>query len=179
MSAFASAYARALADVVVSEKLDTKQIDGQLADFLATLEGSRELQEILGNPSIALDVKLKVLDAIAPKVGLAKQVRNLVAVVLQNGRLHALGQIAAEYCKEINLRLHIREATITSARALDPEEKAEIEARASKLAGTQVQATFKRDASLLGGVVLRIGDTIYDGSVRGKLEELHAKLLAN
>ena len=179
MSVFATQYARALADVVMADKLNTQEIDGQLYDFLATLQDSRELREILGNPSITLDVKLKVLDAIAPRVGLAKQVRNFLAVVLQNDRIHALDEIAVEYRKEINLRLHIREAVITSARELDPEEKAEIEARASHLAGVQVRAVFMQDASLLGGVVLRIGDTIYDGSVRGKLDELREKLMAD
>lgn len=179
MSVFASQYARALADVVISDKLDTQQIDGQFNDFLATLRDSRELREILGNPSIPLDTKLKVLDAIAPRIGLAKQMRNFFAVVLQNNRIHALEPIAAEYRKEMNVRLHIREAVITSVRELDPEEKSEIEIRASKLAGVQVRTVFKQDASLLGGVMLRIGDTIYDGSVRGRLEELREKLMAN
>lgn len=179
MSMFATQYARALADVVISDRMDTKQVDGQITDFLATLRDSRELKEILGNPSIALDMKLKVLDAIAPRIGLAKQIRNFLAVVLQNDRVAALEAIAAEYRKEMNARLHIREAVITSARELDANQRAEIEARASKLAGVKVQAVFKQDPALLGGVVLRIGDTIYDGSVRGRLEELRETLTAN
>lgn len=179
MSVFASQYARALADVVISDRMDTQQVDGQIADFMATLRDSRELKEILGNPSIALDMKLKVLDAIAPRIGLARQIRNFLAVVLQNDRVAALDLIAAEYRKEMNARLNIREAVITSARELDAHQKAEIEARASKLAGVKVQAIFKQDTALLGGVVLRIGDTIYDGSVRGRLEELREALMAN
>lgn len=179
MSVFAAQYARALADVVMAKKLDPRQVEAQFGDFLGTLRDSRELQEIFGNPSITLETKLKVLDAIAPRLGLAKEMRNFFAVVLQNGRIDALNSIAEEYRKEMNVRLHVRQATITSVRELDPEEKSEIEAQASKLAGTQVHAAFRRDPSLLGGVILRIGDTIYDGSLRGRLEELRGKLLAN
>lgn len=178
MSVFTTQYARALADVVMAEKLDTQVIDGQLCDFVGTLRDSRELREILGNPSIPLSSKLKVLDAIVPRIGMAKQMRNFLAVVLQNDRMHALESIAAEYRKEINARLHISEAVVISVRELNAEERSGMEAKASQLAGFQVRAVFKKDASLLGGVILRIGDTIYDGSVRGRLDELRDKLVA-
>ncbi|MHB8301954.1 MAG: ATP synthase F1 subunit delta [Acidobacteriaceae bacterium] len=178
MSVFATQYARALADAVMSDKLGTQAIDGQLRDFVGTLRDSKELRGILGNPSVPLDTKLKVLDAIAPRIGMAKQLRNFLAVVLQNDRMHALESIAVEYRKEIDARLHIVEAVVTSVRELNAEQRSGMEAKASQLAGFQVRAAFKKDASLLGGVVLRIGDTIYDGSVRGRLEELRDKLIA-
>lgn len=179
MSVFALQYARALADVVISDKLDTAEVERQLTDFLDTFRGSKELQEVFANPSIELAEKVKVLDAIAPRVGMVKQVRNFFAVLLQNDRMGAVGSIFAEYRNEMNVRLHISEAEIVSIRELTPDEKSKMEAKAADLTGLKIRPVYKQDSSLLGGVVLRIGDTIYDGSVRGRLEELREKLLAD
>lgn len=179
MSVFTLQYARALADVVMADKLDTGDVARQLNEFLRTLEGSKELREVFGNPSIKIELKLKVLDAVAPRIGLIKQVRNFLAVLLQNDRIHAVAPIVAEYHGQINMRLKVSEAEITSVRELSADEKQKVEAKAAGLAGVKVHAVYRQDASLLGGIVLRIGDTVYDGSVRGRLEELHEKLLAN
>ncbi len=179
MSVFALQYARALADVVMSDKLDTKEVDRQLAEFQSTFSDSKELREVFANPSIDLDTKLKVLDVIVPRIGMMKQVRNFLAVLLQNNRIHAFDSVAAEYRNEINLRLKISDAEITSVRELTAEEKSRMEAKAADLAGVTIRAVYRQDPSLLGGVVLRIGDTVYDGSVRGRLEELREKLLAD
>jgi F-type H+-transporting ATPase subunit delta len=179
MSVFTLQYARALADVVMADKLDAREVDRQLAEFLSTFHGSKELREVFANPSIELQSKLKVLDAIAPRIGMAKQVRNFIAVLLQNDRVHAIASIVAEYRNQINVRLHIGEAEITSVRELTAEEKTKIEAKAAGLAGVTIRPVYRQDSSLLGGVVLRIGDTIYDGSVRGRLEELREKLIAD
>ena len=179
MSVFTLQYARALADVVMADKLDTVDVARQLNEFLATLDGSKELREVFGNPSIKLESKLKVLDALAPRVKLVKQVRNFLAVLLQNNRMQAFESIVLEYRSQINVRLKVSEAEITSVRELSADEKQKVEAKAAGLAGVKVHAVYRQDPSLLGGLVLRIGDTVYDGSVRGRLEELHEKLLAN
>jgi F-type H+-transporting ATPase subunit delta len=178
MSAFGLQYAHALADVIMADKLDKAEIDRQLLDFQATWSDSQQLREVFQNPAIALDTKLKVLDAMVPRIGMMKQARNFVALLLQNGRIHALDSVVADYRGEMNRRLHIGEAEITSVRELSAEEKSKIEAKAAVLAGLEIRATYKQDASLLGGVVLRIGDTVYDGSVRGRLEELREKIMA-
>jgi F-type H+-transporting ATPase subunit delta len=179
MSVFALQYARALADVIMSDKLDTGLVDWELGEFLATYNGNKELREVFVNPSIQLESKLKVLDAIAARAGMANQVRNFLSVLLQNDRMEAVGSIVAEYRRQINLRLHIGEAEITSVRELSADERSQIEAKAASLTGMRVLATYRQDPSLLGGVVLRIGDTVYDGSVRGSLETLREKLVAD
>ncbi len=179
MDAFALQYAHALADVVLADKLDTKAIDQQLQDFQSTWTDSRQLREVFQNPSIQLETKLKVLDAMVPRIGMMKQVRNFVALLLQNDRIHAVEPIVDNYREEINRRLRISEAEITSVRELNAEERSKIEAKAAALAGLEIRAIYRQDASLLGGVVLRIGDTVYDGSVRGRLEELREKMMAD
>lgn len=179
MSAFTARYARALADVVLQDKLHTADVERQLEDFVETLEASKELREVLQNPSIGLDSKLKLLDAMATRMQMARQTRNFLAVLLQNDRIDALNAIATDYRGEIRARLHIGEAEITSTRELDAEERMQVEREAASLAGLKIQATYRQDASLLGGIVLRIGDTVYDGSVRGRLERMRAMLIAD
>lgn len=179
MDAFALQYAHALADVVMADKLDTKEIDRQLEDFQSTWTDSRQLREVFQNPSIQLETKLKVLDAMVPRIGMLKQVRNFVALLLKNDRIHAVESITSDYRNEINRRLNVSEAEITSVRELNPEQKSKIEAKASALTGLEIRPVYKQDPSLLGGVVLRIGDTVYDGSVRGRLEELREKMMAD
>ena len=74
---FSRQYARALADIVVSDKLDTGEVDRQLREFRRNIRAdSQQLREVFANPSIELDSKLKVLDAIVPRIGMVKQVRN-------------------------------------------------------------------------------------------------------
>ena len=104
MSAFGLQYAHALADVVAADQLDAAAIDRQLLDFQSTWSDSRQLREVFQNPAIALETKLKVLDAMVPRIGMMKQVRNFVALLLQNGRIHALDSVLTDYRGEINRR---------------------------------------------------------------------------
>ena len=176
MSAFASRYARALADVVLAEKLNIEQTEQQLHDFDATLAGSKDLRELFENPSVPLEAKLNVVDAIASKLQCSKAVRNFIAALLQHDRMVVYSEIFSEYRDAINARLNIGEAEITSTRELGSGERAELEARVAGLTGKKIRAVYKQDPSLLGGVVLRIGTVIYDGSVRGRLDRLREQL---
>ena len=100
------------------------------------------------------------------------QVRNLVAVLIDHRRTHFLGPILRQLEKELDARLGFAEAEITSSRDLTDAEKRAFEAQVSKLTGKKVRARYDLDASLLGGAVLRVGSTIYDGSVKGQLERI-------
>ena len=178
MAAYAAVYARALADVVIDAKLDVAGIDGQLQDFASTLHDSSELGEVLSSPSFNLEKRVAILDSLNEKMNLGREVRNFIAVLMRNGRLHAFNEVLAEYRREINLRLGIAHATVTSARKLDDNERREIEQQAATLAGKQVHATFQEDSTLVGGMILRVGSTVYDGSVRGRLARLKDQLIA-
>jgi F-type H+-transporting ATPase subunit delta len=178
MSAFASRYARAFADVVVSIELDTKAVDQQLKDFAATWHGSVELRRVMENPSVPVDRKIAILDKLSERMGLTQQVRNFFAVLTDRGRISALDEVLAEYRKEIDARLGISEAHVTTARPLDDDERRELEIQISRLTGTRVHARFVQDNSILGGVIVRLGSTVYDGSVRGRLEKLKEALIA-
>ncbi|HEY4046276.1 MAG TPA: ATP synthase F1 subunit delta [Acidobacteriaceae bacterium] len=179
MSAFAARYARALADVIESSKLDPAQALQQLEDFAVTFHGSKDLQEILLNPSLPAKKRVEVLDAVNRRVGAAPKVRNFLAVLIQHERLISLGQILEQFRLEMNRRLGISEVQIISSRPLDGQERSVLEDQVAALAGNKVRATFREDASLIGGVIVRLGSTVYDGSVRGRLERLKSSLMAD
>jgi F-type H+-transporting ATPase subunit delta len=179
MSAFAARYARAFADVVLGTKLDSAEVEQQLKDFAATFAASKDLREVLLNPSIPTAKRVSVLDAVNSRIGCGPKVRNFLAVLISHERLGALSEIIEEFRLEINRRSSISDAEIVTARPLQDQERAKLEREIAELAGTRINATFRQDKSLIGGAMVRIGSTIYDGSVRGRLERLKERLVAN
>jgi F-type H+-transporting ATPase subunit delta len=174
-----SRYARAFASVVSSQHLDSKAAESQLNDFSGTLEDSSELREILQDPSIPEAQKLRVIDGIAGRIGMFPAVRNFVALITHHNRLHELGDILAAYHAIADEAGDITEAEIVSAHPISAATRAILEQQVTKLAGgARVSATYREDASLLGGAVVRIGSTVYDGSVRAQLQQLKQKLIA-
>lgn len=176
MPAFVSRYAGAFLDVVSAAGLDTKAIDQQLNDFLATWDGSHELREFFGNPAIPATQKIAILDKLNAKLGMRKELRNLMAVLIQNGRIGHVNEVAAAYRSLLQEKMGIKPAEIVTARALSQEEREALVAEVGKLAGARIDASFKQDAAILGGAIVRIGSTVYDGSVRGRLERLREEL---
>jgi F-type H+-transporting ATPase subunit delta len=179
MSIFAARYARALADVVSEAKLNPAEVLQQLEDFAATFAGSKELREVLLNPSLPTAKRVAILDAVNRRIGCGPKVRNFLAVLISRERLAALGEIVEEYRLEMNRRLEISDAEVLTARPLQEQERAKLEREVAELAGTRVNATFLEDKSLIGGAIVRIGSTIYDGSVRGRLERLRERLVSS
>lgn len=170
-------YAKAFAVVADAAKLDPKAAQQQMEDFAETVAGSQELREFLMNPSIAMPQKLKILDTIVARLGAGPQVRNFLAVVLEHQRLAELNDIRAEYRQLVDKHDGAVEATITSARPLDADGRAELEAQAAKLAGATVRASYIIDPALLGGAVVQIGSTVYDGSLKAQLSQLKQRLV--
>ena len=172
MASVASTYSRAFADVVLGAHLDADASIAELRSIASLLSESSELRRVWENPAIPAEQKRRVLDVIAERDGISKQVRNLVAVLIDHQRIHFLEPIIAHLEKELDARLGFAEAQITSARALGDAEKQEFEAQVGKLTGKKVRARYGQDAALLGGAMVRIGSTIYDGSVKGQLERM-------
>jgi F-type H+-transporting ATPase subunit delta len=179
MPAFVPRYAEAFADVVTDAKLDTAAIDHQFSDFLATWEGSTELRTFFVNPAVPADQKIAILDKLNSKLGMQKQLRNLIAVLIQNDRIWNVVEVAAAYRSILQRQLGIRPAEIVTARKLSADEQKSLVAELAKLAGAKIDPSFKLDSSVLGGAVVRIGSTVYDGSVRGRLDRLKEALVSD
>ncbi|WP_348262736.1 ATP synthase F1 subunit delta [Telmatobacter sp. DSM 110680] len=177
-AAFAARYARAFADVVASAHLDGAALDRQFNDFLGTWDGSKELRELFINPAVPALQKVSILDKLNAKMGLQRELRNLLAVLINNDRIGEVHEVALAWRAEMQERLGIRQAEIVTARELGNQEREELVAGVGKLAGSRIEPTFKLDESIIGGTVVRIGSTVYDGSVRGRLERLKEALVA-
>ena len=173
MASVASTYARAFADVVFDAHLDAGRAIAGLRQITALFSQSQDLRRVWENPAVRADQKRKLLDAIVQREGIERQVRNLVAVLIDQRRLPFLSRIIEQLEKELDARLGFAEAQISSARELAEAEKRALEAQiAKKTTGKKVRASYGLDPSLLGGAVVRIGSTIYDGSVKGQLEKI-------
>ena len=172
MSSVASTYARAFADVVLGAHLDANRAVGGLRRVAGLLQESTDLRRVWENPAVPADQKRKLLDAIVERDGIDKPVRNLIAVLIDHRRVQFLGRIVEQLKKELDARMGFAEAQVTSARELGDDEKRSLESQIEKVTGKKVRAQFGLDASLLGGAVVRVGSTIYDGSVSGQLEKI-------
>jgi len=177
MSTISLRYAHAFGAVAKADNLDPQVAKQQLEDFSGTLLGSPELHEFLGNPSIPAPEKLKIVDAVTGRIGVYPQVRNFIAVIMTHERLHDLPEIIDEYAAFSDEEASITDAEVTTARPLNDADRVELEASISHLTGGAIRTTYHEDSTLLGGAVVRIGSTVYDGSIRAQLQQLKEKLI--
>lgn len=172
MASVTNTYARALADVVFDQHLDPGKTLQQVQALSQLVASSQQLREVWEAPSIPAEQKRALLDAIVAREGFARPVRNFMAVLMDHRRIKFLEPIVKEFGHELNRRLGFTEAEIISARELGQTEQNTLEAQVEKLTGQKVRARYARDGSILGGAIVRVGSTIYDGSVRGQLERI-------
>lgn len=172
MASVASTYARAFADVVLNSHLDASRSVAGLREIARLLDESADLRRVWQNPAVPAEQKRGLLDAIVQREGIDRPVRNLIAVLMDHRRIQFLSRIIEQLEKELDARLGFAEAQISSARELGDAEKRALESQVEKTTGKKVRARYVLDASLLGGAVVRVGSTIYDGSVKGQLEKI-------
>lgn len=180
MAAVSSRYARALADVIGDSKLDAAKAVAQLNSLVTAFEESRELREVWESPAIPVEQKHKVLDVLTARIGVTdRQLRNFIAVLIDQDRIALLAEIAKLLEVELNSRGGRLDAEIVSARELAPEQRSALLAELSRMTGKIVLPRYTTDAKLIGGVTVRVGSTIYDGSVRGQLRRIRQQLIEN
>jgi F-type H+-transporting ATPase subunit delta len=175
MSVF-SRYARAFTDVVIDKKLDPRRVEDELGAFVRILESAPVLRTVWENPSVEAGQKHAVLDQIIARLGASRMLRNFIAVLIDHRRVAALPEIARQFELDLNGRLGLADAEVISARELSGPEKQALETRVGAVTGKKVRARYKTDAKVLGGAVVKVGSTIYDGSIRGQLEKLKQEL---
>ena len=163
----------------MADKLDAARTLQELQTVVATNQSSPELRKVWESPAIPAEQKRHLLDAIVQREGISKPVRNFVAVLIDHHRIAVIGEVASDFEKELNNRLGFAEAQVTSARELSPVERRALESQVEKLIGKKVRARYDRDESILGGAIVQVGSTIYDGSVKGQLERIREQLSSN
>lgn len=179
MASIASRYARAFAEVVLDLKVEPDHALRELNDMAALVKSNAELRIVFENPSVEHRQKLHLLDAIVSLIGGSRALRNFLAVLIDHRRIGHLDEIARQFRHEMNQRLGIAEAQVSSARELTREEKDLLQKQMVAITGKVVQTTYSHDPDLLGGAVVRIGSTIYDGSVRGQLRRIKAEITSS
>jgi len=168
-------YANALADVALAQGAADPALK-QLKDFVAAYAESAELRNVLANPAVPKEEKHSVIEKIAARLGANKIIRNFLFVIVDHHRTHILPEILETFQDVVRQRAGIAEAEISSAVELSAAQKKRFAQILERLTGKKIEATFSLDPALLGGAVVRVGDTIYDGSVRNSLNEMRARL---
>jgi F-type H+-transporting ATPase subunit delta len=169
-------YGSALADVV-QKSGETELVRTELVQWATMLDSNADLLDVFGNPSIAHGRKEDVLEKLIEKTRPAKTTANFLRILLRNGRLTELAQINERFAAELEERSGIVSAEIISAHDLRDDERSAIRTRLEKLTGKRVNLNFDIDEELIGGIVTRLGSTVYDGSVRTRLENLKEQLV--
>ncbi len=179
MASVTNTYARAFVDVVFDRRLDAGRAARELYSLAQLVASSKPLREVFEAPSIPPKQKRGLLDAIVAREGISREVRNFIAVLMDHRRTAFLSAIVKEFEQEMDRRLGFAEAEVISARELGETERRALEAQVEKLSGKKVRPRYSRDESLRGGAVVKLGSTIYDGSVKGRLERLREQLVGN
>lgn len=175
MSTLADHYADALADVAIQQN-SVAQVRRELADFLGLVRESPDLALILDSPAVQRANKRAVVEALVKQMGASRTLRNFLWVVVDRGRTRLLLEIQEAFDRRLDERQGIVRAEVSSAHELAEKEKAELRGALERLTGRRVEAAYRLDPALLAGTVVRVGSTIYDGSVRTQLEKMRERL---
>ena len=170
-------YANALADIALAQGAGAGDAAlRQLIDLREAYAESPELRNFFATPAVDREAKHGVIEKLVARLGASKIIRNFLFIVADHGRMHFLPEIVEAFQEVLRKRQGIAEAEISSAFELSAAQKAEFAFTLERMTGQRIEAKYALDPSLLGGAVVRIGDAIYDGSVRNRLNEMRSKL---
>ena len=168
-------YASALADVVL-DRGEAKEVQHELRLWEEVLQSNAGLQEVFRNPTIALDQKRAVLNKLIDRTKPRPTTTNFLKVLLQNQRLTELPEINWKLADILDERAGMVAATVTTARPVPDNIQRSLEQRLTAVTQKKVRLNFEQDTDLIGGLVARIGSTVFDGSVRNQLQQMKEKM---
>lgn len=171
-------YARALLDLAEQAK-QTDRVAKDLTEFADSYEKSRELRDVFENPKIARETRKKVLAALVDRMAVAPIVKSALLLLADRGRLRHIGDIAAAFQVLSEDRAGRVRAEVTTATAMPDAYFTELAKVLEQATGKQVVLVKSQDPSLIAGVVTRIGDKVFDGSLKTRLSELKERMLEN
>ena len=171
----AARYARALLEVVLKEA-DPEATERDLAEFVDLVTTNPALEKPLLNPAVPAARKLAVVTALAQRAGFSPVVTRLLERLADRGQLHLLPDLLAAYRHRLMEHLGVVAAAVTTAAPLSEDRTAALQDALAAATGKRVLVSVRVDPAILGGVVARVGGTIYDGSVTRQLERMKEKL---
>lgn len=178
--AVANQYAKALLEVVdkPDAKLTAEAALDQLEAFEALIAESPEFRVALLSPAVSSAQKTKVIARLGGMIGLAPVINNFLNVVTSHRRVALLSSIRLRFRSQLDAQLGIVRAQVAAAREMSDSQKAAIESGLAANAGGSLRCTYSVDGALLGGLTVKIGSKVLDGSVRGQLDSLRRRLVA-
>jgi F-type H+-transporting ATPase subunit delta len=168
-------YSKALLELgVETGTLDTlvKEIDSAAQ----TYESSQELQDALANPLVPIEAKHAVIEEIAERLSVGQMTKNTLRMLVDRSRISLIGHIAQGLREMNDARRGLVRAEVTSAAPMIDTYYVRLTEQLERMTGQKIAIDRKVDPAILGGVVTRIGDMIYDGSLRSRLEAMRASL---
>ncbi|MGH9751719.1 MAG: ATP synthase F1 subunit delta [Blastocatellia bacterium] len=172
----ANRYARALADVII-ERGETNEVVKELTGFERMMSEHPQLRDVFASPVIAAERKRAVLDELLARIDLRQTSANFLRLLLDNSRLQDLDQMLNALSRELDARMNIVSADVTTAREISQQEKDALQSRLKAATGKEVRLQFRTDPAIIGGVVARIGSLVYDGSIKNQLAQMKRKLV--
>ena len=164
-------YATALADVAI-DRHEEREVRKELEQWASMIDANPQLKEVFANPTVAYDQKQTVLEELISRTRVRETTGSFLRVLLKNQRLSQLGDIEARFGQVLDERGGVVAANVTTARPIPEELKNTLHETLTAATGQQVRLSFTTDETIIGGLVARIGSTIFDGSVQGQLERL-------
>ena len=175
LQTIARRYAIALADVVI-ERNEASAVQEELAQWGKMISSNPLLKEALGNPTVPYDNKKKILQELIQRTRVRETTANFLQVLLRNQRLTELNEINKWFGLILDDRSGVVAAEVTTARPVAQDAVEALRQKLASITGRKVRLNFTTDADLIGGMVARIGSTVYDGSIRNQLREMELKL---
>lgn len=176
--AVANQYAKALMEVVArpGALLAPEAALGQLESFSEVLAGAPELKSVMLSPAVSRDDKRRALRRVGGLLGLDSLILNFLDVIATRRRVSLFALITAAFRAQLDERNGVVRAQVTAARGLDEAQQTELAAALARVTGKQVLCDYTVEPSLVGGLSVKIGSTVYDGSVQGQLDGLRRRL---
>lgn len=168
-------YATALAQVVTARG-EAQEVQQELTVWVQMMESNEQLLEVFRNPTIPYEQKRKVLKTLIARTKVRPTTANFLQLLLQNQRLPELSEVNKRLAMVLDERSGVVSAEVTTARPVEESSQGALRAKLAAMTGKRVRLTFNTDEELIGGIVTRIGSTIYDGSVRNQLDQVKDRL---
>jgi F-type H+-transporting ATPase subunit delta len=173
----AARYARALFDVALKERADLARVETELAEFASLIDQQKDLSKVVLNPAVPAAHKRSVVSALTARIRPQSVVTKLLALLAERDRLRLLPDLIAAYRERVLDHQRVVRAEVVTAAPLAPERARQIEQTLAQATGRTVTLSLRVDPSIIGGLVARVGSTVYDGSIVRQLAKIKDRLI--